>query len=53
MALLQGLPPFRPAQLLAGVGFGLAALLTYTHRTNIGRLRGGTESRVFMLRKRK
>ena len=46
-ALLQLLPPFRPAQpFLVYVGFGLAALLIYTHRANIGRLRAGTESRV-------
>jgi len=46
-ALLQLLPPFRPAQpFMVGVGFVLAALLIYTHRANIGRLRSGTESRV-------
>lgn len=48
-ALLQVLPwrPFKPEQpFLIGVGFGLAALLIYTHRANIGRLRAGTESRV-------
>lgn len=46
-ALLQLLPPFRPANsVLVGVGFVLAALLIYTHRANIGRLRAGTESRV-------
>ena len=46
-ALLQLLPPFRPDNdLLLYVGFGLAALLVYTHRANIGRLRAGTESRV-------
>ncbi|GAB3581463.1 glycerol-3-phosphate acyltransferase [Hymenobacter daeguensis] len=46
-ALLQLLPQFRPAQpFLVYVGFGLAALLIYTHRANIGRLRSGTESRV-------
>jgi glycerol-3-phosphate acyltransferase PlsY len=46
-ALLQLLPAFRPAQpFLVVVGFVLAALLIYTHRANIGRLRAGTESRV-------
>ncbi len=46
-ALLQLLPAFRPAQpFMVGVGFVLAALLIYTHRANIGRLRAGTESRV-------
>ena len=46
-ALLQLLPRFRPAQpFLVWVGFVLAALLVYTHRANIGRLRNGTESRV-------
>ena len=46
-ALLQLLPQFRPAQpFLVYVGFVLAALLIYTHRANIGRLRAGTESRV-------
>ena len=46
-ALLQLLPQFRPAQpFLVYVGFLLAALLIYTHRANIGRLRSGTESRV-------
>lgn len=46
-ALLQLLPFFRPDNpLLRWVGFGLAALLLYTHRANIGRLRAGTESRV-------
>ena len=48
-ALLQLLPmkPFRPDQpFMIGVGFVLAALLIYTHRANIGRLRSGTESRV-------
>ncbi|MCR5887655.1 glycerol-3-phosphate 1-O-acyltransferase PlsY [Hymenobacter sp. J193] len=48
-ALLQLLPQFRPPQpFLIGVGFVLAALLIYTHRANIGRLRAGTESRVPM-----
>ncbi|GAA4377881.1 glycerol-3-phosphate 1-O-acyltransferase PlsY [Hymenobacter koreensis] len=46
-ALLQLLPQFRPPQpFLVYVGFILAALLIYTHRANIGRLRAGTESRV-------
>ena len=46
-ALLQLLPQFRPAQpFMVYVGFVLAALLIYTHRANIGRLRSGTESRV-------
>ena len=46
-ALLQLLPPFRPSQpFMVYVGFVLAALLVYTHRANIGRLRSGTESRV-------
>ncbi|AYA38344.1 glycerol-3-phosphate 1-O-acyltransferase [Hymenobacter oligotrophus] len=46
-ALLQLLPAFRPPQeFLIYVGFVLAALLVYTHRANIGRLRAGTESRV-------
>jgi glycerol-3-phosphate acyltransferase PlsY len=46
-ALLQLTPAFRPAQpFLVVVGFVLAALLIYTHRANIGRLRAGTESRV-------
>ena len=46
-ALLQLLPQFRPAQpFMVYVGFLLAALLIYTHRANIGRLRSGTESRV-------
>ncbi len=46
-ALLQLLPQFRPAHpALLGVGFAVAALLIYTHRANIGRLRSGTESRV-------
>ena len=48
-ALLQLLPPFRPAnQLLLWFGFVVAALLIYTHRANIGRLRAGTEGRVPM-----
>ncbi|MBF9221789.1 glycerol-3-phosphate 1-O-acyltransferase PlsY [Hymenobacter ruricola] len=46
-ALLQLLPQFRPQQsFMVYVGFVLAALLIYTHRANIGRLRNGTESRV-------
>jgi len=46
-ALLQLLPAFRPANSLQiGFGFVLAAMLIYTHRANIGRLRAGTESRV-------
>ena len=46
-ALLQLLPQVRPAQpFMVYVGFVLAALLIYTHRANIGRLRAGTESRV-------
>ena len=46
-ALLQLLPQFRPAQpFMVYVGFVLAALLIYTHRANIGRLRSGTETRV-------
>jgi glycerol-3-phosphate acyltransferase PlsY len=46
-ALLQLLPQFRPSQpFMVYVGFVLAALLVYTHRANIGRLRAGTESRV-------
>ncbi len=46
-ALLQLLPAFRPANWLQVVfGFLLAAMLIYTHRANIGRLRAGTESRV-------
>ncbi len=46
-ALLQLLPPFRPANpLQVWFGFLLAAMLVYTHRANIGRLRAGTESRV-------
>ena len=46
-ALLQLLPQFRPAQsFMVYVGFVLAALLIYTHRANISRLRSGTESRV-------
>jgi glycerol-3-phosphate acyltransferase PlsY len=48
-ALLQLLPPFRPQHsFMIAVGFVLAALLVYTHRANIGRLRAGTESRVPM-----
>jgi len=48
-AVLQLLPAFRPDnQLLLWFGFVLAALLIYTHRANIDRLRAGTESRVPM-----
>jgi glycerol-3-phosphate acyltransferase PlsY len=48
-ALLQLLPAFRPQNpLLLYFGFILAALLIYTHRANIGRLRAGNESRVPM-----
>jgi len=53
-ALLQLLPAFRPQNpLLLWFGFILAALLIYTHRANIGRLRAGTESRVPLPWKRK
>lgn len=53
-ALLQLLPAFRPQNpLLVWFGFILAALLVYTHRANIGRLRTGTESRVPLPWKRK
>ena len=46
-AVLQLLPPFRPANSIQTLfGFLLAAMLIYTHRANIGRLRAGTESRV-------
>jgi len=46
-AFLQLLPAFRPANSLQiWFGFLLAAMLIYTHRANIGRLRAGTESRV-------
>ena len=52
-ALLQLLPAFRPAQgFMVGVGFVLAALLVFTHRANIGRLRAGTEGRVPLWGKR-
>lgn len=52
-ALLQLLPPFRPANpLQVWFGFLLAAMLVYTHRANIGRLRAGTESRVPLWGKR-
>lgn len=50
-ALLQLLPgkPFHPdVPLQVWCGFALAAMLIYTHRANIGRLRAGTESRVPM-----
>lgn len=53
-ALLQLLPAFRPQNpLLLWFGFVLAALLIYTHRANIDRLRAGTESRVPLPWKRK
>lgn len=46
-AFLQLLPTFRPINSLqVWFGFLLAAMLIYTHRANIGRLRAGTESRV-------
>ncbi|MGI4873515.1 MAG: glycerol-3-phosphate 1-O-acyltransferase PlsY [Janthinobacterium lividum] len=46
-ALLQLLPQFRPVNSFqVWFGFVLAAMLVYTHRANIGRLRAGTESRV-------
>jgi len=46
-AFLQLLPAFRPVNdLQVWFGFLLAAMLIYTHRANIGRLRAGTESRV-------
>ena len=52
-ALLQLLPAFRPASSLQiWFGFLLAAMLIYTHRANIGRLRTGTESRVPLWGKR-
>ena len=52
-AFLQLLPPFRPANpLQVWFGFLLAAMLIYTHRANIGRLRAGTESRVPLWGKR-
>jgi glycerol-3-phosphate acyltransferase PlsY len=52
-ALLQLLPAFRPANgLQVWFGFALAAMLIYTHRANIGRLRSGTESRVPLWGKR-
>jgi glycerol-3-phosphate acyltransferase PlsY len=54
-ALLQLLPvaPFRPTNSLQiWFGFLLAAMLIYTHRANIGRLRAGTESRVPLWGKR-
>ncbi|MCB2409535.1 glycerol-3-phosphate 1-O-acyltransferase PlsY [Hymenobacter lucidus] len=42
-----GMDAFRPDNpLLLYFGFILAALLIYTHRANIGRLRAGNESRV-------
>jgi glycerol-3-phosphate acyltransferase PlsY len=52
-AFLQLLPAFRPANSLQiWFGFLLAAMLVYTHRANIGRLRAGTESRVPLWGKR-
>ncbi len=52
-AFLQLLPAFRPANSLQiWFGFLLAAMLIYTHRANIGRLRAGTESRVPLWGKR-
>ena len=46
-ALLQLTPWYRPANpWQVWFGFALAAMLIYTHRANIGRLRAGTESRV-------
>ena len=52
-ALLQLTPWFRPANSWqVWFGFALAALLIYTHRANIGRLRAGTESRVPLWGKR-
>jgi glycerol-3-phosphate acyltransferase PlsY len=52
-AFLQLLPAFRPANSLQiWFGFVLAAMLVYTHRANIGRLRAGTESRVPLWGKR-
>jgi glycerol-3-phosphate acyltransferase PlsY len=52
-AFLQLLPAFRPANTLQiWFGFVLAAMLVYTHRANIGRLRAGTESRVPLWGKR-
>jgi glycerol-3-phosphate acyltransferase PlsY len=52
-AFLQLLPAFRPVNSLQiWFGFVLAAMLIYTHRANIGRLRAGTESRVPLWGKR-
>lgn len=52
-ALLQLTPWFRPANpWQIWFGFALAAMLIYTHRANIGRLRAGTESRVPLWGKR-
>lgn len=52
-AFLQLLPAFRPINSLQiWFGFVLAAMLVYTHRANIGRLRAGTESRVPLWGKR-
>lgn len=52
-ALLQLTPWFRPANpWQIWFGFALAAMLVYTHRANIGRLRAGNESRVPLWGKR-
>jgi len=52
-ALLQLTLWFRPANpWQIWFGFALAAMLIYTHRANIGRLRAGTESRVPLWGKR-
>jgi glycerol-3-phosphate acyltransferase PlsY len=52
-ALLQLTPWFQPANpWQIWFGFALAAMLIYTHRANIGRLRAGTESRVPLWGKR-
>lgn len=52
-ALLQLTPWLRPANpWQIWFGFALAAMLLYTHRANIGRLRAGTESRVPLWGKR-
>jgi len=52
-AFLQLLPAFRPVNTLQiWFGFLLAAMLIYTHRANIGRLRAGAESRVPLWGKR-
>ena len=52
-ALLQLTPWFWPANpWQIWFGFALAAMLIYTHRANIGRLRAGNESRVPLWGKR-